>query len=70
MCTHTHTHTYAHALHGHVLPIMVVCCQDNGGGGVSIAGNPGAVHGKEGQHQHEEEVDHGASIEELLHPTS
>ena len=49
---------------------MVVRCEDNGGGGVSIAGNPGAVHGKEGQHQHEEEVDHGASVEELLHPTS
>lgn len=49
---------------------MVVRCQDNGGGGVSIAGNPGAVHGKESQHQHEEEVDHGASVEEVLHPTS
>ena len=49
---------------------MVVCCQDDGGGGVSIAGNPGAVHGKECQHQHEKEVDHGARVEELLHPTS
>ena len=49
---------------------MVVRCQDNGGGGVSIAGSPGAVHGKESHHQHEEEVDHGASVEEVLHPTN
>ena len=52
------------------LPIMVVRCQDEGGGGVSVAGDPGAVHSEEGQHQHEEEVDHGASVEDVLHPTS
>ena len=43
-------------------PIRVGRCQDNGGAGVCIAGDPGAVDGKEHHEHHEEEDDDGTNV--------
>ena len=44
------------------LPIMVGGCQDNGGAGVSIAGDPRAVDGKEHHEHHHEQDYHSTQV--------
>ena len=41
---------------------MVGGCQDNGGAGVSIAGDPRAVDGKEHHEHHHEQHNHSAQV--------
>ena len=39
---------------------MIGACQDDGGGGVSVGGDPGAVDGEEDKEHHQQEDYHGA----------
>ena len=48
--------------HTHNTPIRIVGRQDNRGAGVGIAGDPGAVDGKENHEHHEEEDHDGAHV--------
>ncbi len=43
-------------------PIRVGGCQDNGGAGIGVAGDPGAVDGEEDHEHHEEQDDNGTNV--------
>ncbi len=44
------------------VPVVVGGCQDNGGAGVGVAGDPGAVDSEEHQKHHEQQDNDGTHV--------